>query len=235
MSGGPDSLLPEPRKRPCCICRRWFRPDAPMGARQLQPDPPQGATLRNGGLPRSPHSSGGRPSHAVGESPETSWKNCPPHALRGDLLGDEVRGPVEATFSALRPPTGEDKATSWPMPTALRCFAPGVPILVIIRDSQRLRDDGVGRFFDEREGGHPILWKVNFTRDGLQRRFWPSRARTRPRQCRRRERCVVGVRGAGGAAGDPDVEEELKTPDYSGGGVALSGAASPPVLRAWRM
>ena len=26
--------MPAPRKRPCCICRRWFRPDPRVGARQ---------------------------------------------------------------------------------------------------------------------------------------------------------------------------------------------------------
>jgi hypothetical protein len=26
--------MPEARKRPCCICRRWFRPDARIGSRQ---------------------------------------------------------------------------------------------------------------------------------------------------------------------------------------------------------
>src|ERR1700730_11781535 len=26
--------MPDPRKRPCCICRRWFRPDPRVGSRQ---------------------------------------------------------------------------------------------------------------------------------------------------------------------------------------------------------
>src|SRR5439155_8965794 len=26
--------MPEARKRPCCICRRWFRPDPRIGFRQ---------------------------------------------------------------------------------------------------------------------------------------------------------------------------------------------------------
>jgi hypothetical protein len=26
--------MPDTRKRPCCICRRWFRPDPRVGARQ---------------------------------------------------------------------------------------------------------------------------------------------------------------------------------------------------------
>jgi len=26
--------MPDTRKRPCCICRRWFRPDPRVGVRQ---------------------------------------------------------------------------------------------------------------------------------------------------------------------------------------------------------
>lgn len=102
---------------------------APSRCGQSELDSPQGATLRNGELPRSPHSPRGRPSHAVGEFPEPSWRDCPPPALRSDLPGDEISRPLEATFSALRSPTDEDKATSWAMPTALRCFAPGITMM----------------------------------------------------------------------------------------------------------
>jgi hypothetical protein len=110
------SNLPGPRLR-YCTCG------------SSEPDPPQGAMLRDGELPRRPRSPRGRPSHAVGEFPEPSWRNCPPHPLRGDLLGDAISHPVRAAFSALRSPTDEDKATSWPMPTALRCFAPGTAMM----------------------------------------------------------------------------------------------------------
>jgi hypothetical protein len=44
-------------------------------------------------------------------------------------FGDEIGLPVGATFSARRSPADEDKAASWPMPAALRSFAPGIAMM----------------------------------------------------------------------------------------------------------
>ena len=38
--------MPEARKRPCTICRRWFRPDPRIGARQRACNAPQCQTAR---------------------------------------------------------------------------------------------------------------------------------------------------------------------------------------------
>jgi hypothetical protein len=38
--------MPVARKRPCCICRRWFRPDNRVGSRQLACSKPQCQLLR---------------------------------------------------------------------------------------------------------------------------------------------------------------------------------------------
>ncbi len=38
--------MPEARKRPCTICRRWFRPDARVGKRQRACDRPECQTAR---------------------------------------------------------------------------------------------------------------------------------------------------------------------------------------------
>src|ERR1039458_3477290 len=38
--------MPEARKRPCTICRRWFRPDARVGIRQRACSQPECQTAR---------------------------------------------------------------------------------------------------------------------------------------------------------------------------------------------
>jgi hypothetical protein len=38
--------MPEARKRPCAICRRWFRPDPRIGARQRACSAPECQTTR---------------------------------------------------------------------------------------------------------------------------------------------------------------------------------------------
>src|SRR5208283_1824405 len=38
--------MPDARKRPCCICRHWFRPDPRVGARQRACRKPECQTAR---------------------------------------------------------------------------------------------------------------------------------------------------------------------------------------------
>src|SRR5207244_7220463 len=46
MVGDQWVTMPDARKRPCCICRRWFRPDSRIGSRQRACRSPECQTAR---------------------------------------------------------------------------------------------------------------------------------------------------------------------------------------------
>ena len=97
--------MPEPRKRPCSICRRWFRPDSRVGERQHACRQPQCQAARR--KKTQAHWRAKNPDygaayriqqrHAQEQPPEALRLPPPLSQLPWDLAKDEF-GPKGADF-----------------------------------------------------------------------------------------------------------------------------------------
>lgn len=139
--------MPKARKRPCTICRRWFRPDPRVGERQRACDRPECQTLRR----RKTQASWRKrnPDYAIGwrldrrnaqpEEPEALRLPPPLPRLPWEFAKDQF-GPQGADFlgvmSALilrsakdqiRPYLSEDKALPSRLPPAVEKTSSGLP------------------------------------------------------------------------------------------------------------
>ena len=73
--------MPDARKRPCCICRRWFRPDSRIGSRQRACRSPECQAARRVQTQRSWRES--RPDYFIAyRMRERGEQDRPPEPLR---------------------------------------------------------------------------------------------------------------------------------------------------------
>src|SRR5216117_2646668 len=73
--------MPDARKRPCCICRRWFRPDPRIGSRQRACRSPECQAARRVQTQRSWRES--RPDYFIAyRMRERGEQDRPPEPLR---------------------------------------------------------------------------------------------------------------------------------------------------------
>src|SRR5438552_16919144 len=81
MVGDQWVTRPDARKRPCCICRRWFRPDSRIGSRQRACRSPECQTGRRVQTQRSWRES--RPDYFIAyRMREHGEQDRPPEPLR---------------------------------------------------------------------------------------------------------------------------------------------------------
>lgn len=101
--------MPAPRKRPCSICRRWFRPDPRVGARQRacgKPDCQAARRKKTQARWRAKN-----PDYAAGyrlqrrnsqeRAPEALRVPAPLNRLPWDLVKDEIGGKATDFFGVM--------------------------------------------------------------------------------------------------------------------------------------